>query len=483
MNRYVIIGNGVAAAACIEGIRSTDPDGSIDVVSAERHDVYCRPLISYYLEGKTDLSRMRYRSQDFYDSANCSVHRGWKAVRIRKDAREIELDDGSVLPYTALCLATGSSPFIPPFEGLDTVENRFSFLTLDDAFALEKALTPESRVLYGTKAAAINPAGKTVRAADGEVVPYDTLCVAAGSSPFVPPFDGLETVERPFTFLTLDEAVALKAATEVRKKVLIVGAGLIGLKCAEGLRGRAESVTVCDLADRVLSSILDAESAGIVQRHLEEHGIRFCLKDSAVLFEHDRAQMKSGASIPFDVLVLAVGVRANTSLLRDIGGETDRGILVDPYMRTSVPGIWAAGDCAQGYDLSTGTKRVLALLPNAVMQGHAAGVNMAGGSSSFDKGIPMNAIGFFGLHIMTAGVYEGDLYEEKDERSLKRLYTKDDLLKGFILVGRQERAGIYTSMIRERTPLSSVDFETMKHTATTAAFSSDARRKKFGGVV
>ena len=410
MNRYVIIGNGVAAAACIEGIRSTDPAGSIDVVSAERHDVYCRPLISYYLEGKTDLSRMRYRSQDFYDSANCSVHRGRKAVRIRKDAREIELDDGSVLPYTALCLATGSSPFVPPFEGLDTVENRFSFLTLDDALALEKALTPESRVL-------------------------------------------------------------------------IVGAGLIGLKCAEGIRARVAQVTVCDLADRVLSSILDAESAGIVQRHLEEHGIRFCLKYSAVLFEHDRAQMKSGASIPFDVLVLAVGVRANTSLLRDIGGETDRGILVDSCMRTSVCGIWAAGDCAQGYDLSTGTKRVLALLPNAVMQGYTAGVSMAGSSSSFDKGIPMNAIGFFGLHIMTAGVYEGDLYEEKDERSLKRLYTKDDLLKGFILVGRQERAGIYTSMIREKAPLSSLDFEAMRHMATTAAFSSEARRKKFGGVV
>ena len=80
MKRYVIIGNGVAAAGCIEGIRSVDPDGEITVISEENHEVYCRPLISYYLEGKTDLSRMRYRSEDFYDRMRCRVlygRRNW----------------------------------------------------------------------------------------------------------------------------------------------------------------------------------------------------------------------------------------------------------------------------------------------------------------------------------------------------------------------------------------------------------------------
>ena len=75
------------------------------------------------------------------------------------------------------------------------------------------------------------------------------------------------------------------------------------------------------------------------------------------------------------------------------------------------------------------------------------------------------------------------MYEEKTDHSIKRLYTKDDLLKGFILIGCDDRAGIYTSMIREKTPLSSVNFELMKRTATTAAFSAEARRKKFGGMV
>ena len=108
---------------------------------------------------------------------------------------------------------------------------------------------------------------------------------------------------------------------------------------------------------------------------------------------------------------------------------------------------------------------------------------MAGGSVVFDKAIPMNSIGFFGLHAMTAGVYEGEVYEEKTETSLKRLFTKDDLLKGFILIGCDERAGIYTSLIREKIPLSSVNFEILKISATTATFSPEIRSKKFGGVV
>ena len=410
MKHYVIVGNGVAAAGCIEGIRSIDTESPVTVISGEERPVYCRPLISYYLEGKTDLARMNYRGEDFYDAMRCRVLYGRKAVRIHADAQKIELDTGALLPYTELCLATGSSPFVPPFAGLDTVEHKYSFMTLDDALELEQSLSPTARVL-------------------------------------------------------------------------IVGAGLIGLKCAEGILNRTASVTVCDLADRVLSSILDAECAAMMQKHLERHGIRFLLGDSAARFDGNRACMKSGAVVDFDVLVLAVGVRANTSLLKDVGGEVNRGIVVDEKMQTSVAGVFAAGDCAEGPDSSVGQRRVLAILPNAYMQGRTAGDNMAGGSAVYDKAIPMNSIGFFGLHAMTAGSYEGEMYEEKTERSIKRLFTKDDLLKGFILVGCDERAGIYTSMIREKTKLSSVNFDMLKKAATTAAFSAETRRKKFGGVV
>lgn len=410
MKHYVIIGNGVAAVGCIEGIRSVDKEGKITVVSEEKYPVYCRPLISYYLENKTDTERMNYRGADFYDNMGCDVLYEKKAINIDTDLKKVVLDDGSEQPYTTVCVATGSAPFVPHFEGLDTVENKFSFMTLDDTFAIEKTIKKDS-------------------------------------------------------------------------KVLIVGAGLIGLKCAEGLHGRVANITVCDLADRVLSSILDTECATVVQKHLEENGIEFMLGDTAVRFEKNSAQMKSGKTVDFDILVLAVGVRANTSLVKDIGGEVNRGIIVNERMETSVDGIFAAGDCTEGEDISCDRKKVLALLPNAYMQGHAAGVNMAGGDEVFDKAIPMNSIGFFGLHIMTAGTYEGEIYEENTDGTIKRLFTKDGLLKGFILVGKTERVGIYTSLIREKTPLDTINFETMKKNATSVAFSPENRRKKFGGVV
>ena len=237
MKRYVIIGNGTAAAGCIEGIRSADAEGSITVISAENHPVYCRPLISYYLEKKTDLRRMNYRADSFYADNHADVRYGIQASGIDADAKEIMLDNGEKLPYDALCVCTGSAPFIPPMQGLETVQNKFPFMTIDDALALEKAVTPESRVL-------------------------------------------------------------------------IIGAGLIGLKCAEGLHGRVQQITVCDLAPRVLSSILDDKCAAMMQKHLEANGIRFLLGTSAQSFSGNSAVMQSGETVDFDVLVLAVGVRA-----------------------------------------------------------------------------------------------------------------------------------------------------------------------------
>ncbi|MCH5272375.1 MAG: NAD(P)/FAD-dependent oxidoreductase [Lachnospiraceae bacterium] len=415
MKQYVILGNGVAAAGCIEGIRSIDRNGKITVVSEEKHPVYCRPLISYYLEGKTDLERMKYRSGDYYEKMGCEVLYGKKAVKIDSAAKNVTLNDDTLLSYDSLCVVTGSRPFVPAFEGLDSVENKFSFLTLDDTLALESAVTKDSNVL-------------------------------------------------------------------------IIGAGLIGLKCAEGLKNRVSGIVVCDLADRVLSSILDKECAFMMQKHLEENGIRFLLGDSAKRFEKNTAIMTSGKTVPFDVLVLAVGVRANTELVSAAGGEVNRGILINSRMETSIPDIYSAGDCTEGEDISCGQKRVLAILPNAYMQGRCAGVNMAGGDAVFDNAIPMNSIGFFGLHAMTAGSYfgkedGGELYEEKSEGTLKRFFTKDGYLTGFILIGDTERAGIYTSLIREKTPLDTINFELLKKIATSAAFSSETRRKKFGGIV
>ena len=274
MKQYVIIGGGVASVGCIEGIRTIDKDSKLILIANENCPVYCRPLISYYLQGKTDFERMKYRPDSFYEENNCELVYG-AAAKIDAKKHSISLEDGREISYDALCVATGSSPFVPPFAGLDTVEDKYTFMTEQDTLQIEQAITEDSRVL-------------------------------------------------------------------------IIGAGLIGLKCAEGLLSRVKSITVCDLATRVLSSVLDDTCASMMQQKLEEHSVSFLLGDSAEVFNGNTAYMKSGKQIDFDVLVLAVGVRPNISLLKEIGGDTDRGIIIDTGMHTSIKDINAAGDCTQG---------------------------------------------------------------------------------------------------------------------------------------
>ncbi|MBR1751932.1 MAG: NAD(P)/FAD-dependent oxidoreductase [Ruminococcus sp.] len=413
MQDYVIIGNGVAAAGCIEGIRSLDKESPITVISYEERKVYSRPLISYYLEGKTTLEKMNYRPKNFYEKNGASLIYA-KAEKIDNETGCVKLSNGETVSFTKLCIAAGSSPFVPRFEGLEKVKNKFSFMTIDDTLALEKALSDKARVL-------------------------------------------------------------------------IVGAGLIGLKCAEGIAKRVKSVTVCDLADRVLSSILDDECAAVMQKHLEENGIEFMLSDTAVKFEKNKAFMKSGKEVAFDVLVLAVGVKAQTALAKDIGCEVDRGIIIGRDMKTTLDNIYAAGDCTQGYDSSSGTDRVLAILPNAYMQGRCAGINMAGGSAEINDAIPMNSIGFFGLHSVTAGSYfdpkEAEVFEQKGDKSIRRLYIKDGRLTGYIIIGDVSRAGVYTALVREKTDLSEIDIDKLKESPSLTIYLPNVRRKKLGGVV
>ena len=398
--QYVIIGNSTAATFAIEGIRAVDKAGSITVISDETRPAYGRPLISYYLYGRIKLENTDYRSASFYTDNGVTVKYGVRAEKIDPEKKNVALSDGSTIGYDKLLVATGSSPLVPPAEGLDTVQYH-TFMTMDSALALEKELSSE-------------------------------------------------------------------------KRVLVVGAGLIGLKCVEGILDRVGSVTVVDLAARILPSILDEEGSAIVQERLGARGVSFILGDCAVRYAPGLATLRSGKEVPFDILVIAAGVRPNVSLVREAGGEVNRGIVVNDRQETTIPDVYVAGDNCESYDICSGTRRILALLPNAAFQGETAGRNMAGGDAAFDKAAPFNALGLFDTHIATAGVYEGETYTDTSE-GYKKLFVKDNKLVGFILIDCIERAGIYTSLIREQTPLDTVDFELLKKNPVLMAFARGTR--------
>lgn len=405
--KYVIIGNSAAGIGAVEGIRQVDKQGEITVISNESCHTYSRPLISYLLQGKTTEEKIKYRDDDFYKNMEC-------------------------------------------------------------------------RILFGKTVTEVRPAEKQIAADDGGTIPYDKLLVATGSNPFVPPFEGLDTVSAKFTFMSINDALKLGAALSKNKRVLIVGAGLIGLKCAEGILDKVRGVTVIDLAPRILSSILDEDGAQLVQSHLETKGIDFRLSTEAKCFDGNRAVLGNGETMEFDLLVLAVGVRPNVTLLKGIA-NIDKGIVINEKSETSAKDIYAAGDCTQTLDISSGENRIMALLPGAYMQGECAGINMAGGNMIFNKAIPMNAIGIFGKYILTAGNYTGEVYAQNDAARYKRLFYSDNRLNGYILIGDVDKAGIYTSLIRERTPLDSIDFELICEKPGLMAFTKEVRNQKLGG--
>lgn len=348
-----------------------------------------------------------------------------------------------------------------------------------DSFFTRNGVTVKAGVLATT----LDAGDRTVRLSTGERLAYDRLLAATGSRPFVPPIPGLETVERTFCFQTLSDASALAEALRPESRVLILGAGLTGVKCAEGIRGLCAQIAIADLAPRVLPAVLDDTAAAMVQARMEEKGVRFYLNDSAAAFRGNTARLQSGTELEFDVLVTAVGVRPNTQLVADAGGAVDRGILVDGRCATTLPDVYAAGDCAQGYDAVSGEKRMLPLWPNAMLQGETAGINMAGGRADYTQGIALNASGVFGLHMVTAGSYEGESFTVQRDGSYKRLVTADGVLKGVIMVGDVSRAGIYTDLVRKKKPLSEIDFDLIRESPQLMAFSQKDRRVQLGGEV
>lgn len=410
--RYVIIGNSAAGIGAVQGIRELDKDGEITLISDEKYHTYSRPLISYLLKGAVTEESMKYRPDSFYEDNKVTAILGKKAVSINKDEKSVILDDGNAVQYDKLIVATGSKPFVPDFKGLDKVKNKFSFMKLDDAKAVEK-------------------------------------CVKKNA------------------------------------KVLIVGAGLIGLKAAEALLHFTKDITVIDLSERVLPSILDTEASVIMKKHIEADGVKFILGTSVDKFATDSAELTNGEKVDFDMVILAVGVRPNTELIEHAGGKVERGIVTDSKQTVEgLTDVYAAGDCVRSHDISSDSEKIIAILPNAFMQGNIAGKNMAGGEASFENAFPMNAIGFMGLHIISAGTYSGEVYSEIDGENYKKLFIEDNRLKGFILMGdRIKNAGIYTTLIREKLPLDTVDFELIKKKPSMMAFSAERRKEKLGGVV
>lgn len=313
--------------------------------------------------------------------------------------------------------------------------------------------------LLGRTVTKINPDQHTVVSDDG-VLPYDRLLIATGGRAFVPPIAGLERVKY-HTFTTLEDARALKAACGGRTDAVVLGAGLIGLQCAEALRHVGLNVRVVEMADTVLPMALDAPSSEIVARELAAEGIELHTRDTIDLIAGEDGhpsgcKLRSGARIPCDLLVIAVGVRPNIELAADAGITTDRGIVVNERMETSAEHVYAAGDCAQGPEIISGMTMPIPVIPIASTQGMIAGYNMAGKRRAYRGGLSVNAIQLGGVQVISYGFVkderDGEVLRVHDPATkvYKKVIIKDGRITGAIFVRDIDRAGLFRHLIENK---------------------------------
>jgi NAD(P)H-nitrite reductase large subunit len=303
---------------------------------------------------------------------------------------------------------------------------------------------------------------RQAKLADGSAIAWEKLLLATGGVPASLKIDGIER-QGIFTFTTIADADRIRAALGPGCRVVVIGAGLIGLSLTHALVRMGVPVTVVELLERPLATALDREAGAVVERALRDAGVRVVLGQTAVEVlgrdEDDSrvggVRLQNGETLPCDVLGVAVGVRPRTELAQAAGIKVNRGILVDRHMATSAPDVFACGDCAEAFDFVHGEERVTPVWPNAYMGGRVAGLNMAGRDAEY-AGAGMNALSYFGLAVVSAGVQEPEEGAEWDVRVsangdgvYRRVVFKNNRIVGLTFVGDIERAGIIFGLMRE----------------------------------
>ncbi len=244
-------------------------------------------------------------------------------------------------------------------------------------------------VLTGTTATALDPAAHTVTLADGSVLPYAKALIATGAAPRRIPFPGVD-LQGVYTFRTKADSVALKELfTGGGKNVVMVGSGWIGMEIAATATELGNQVALLGLEEVPLSAAIGAELGTVFTDRHKEAGVRFELPASAAEIQGSDGHVSSvltttGATLPADIVIVAVGVVPNLDLAKDAGLTINNGIEVDASLRTSAADVYAAGDVANAMHPVTGTHARSEHWANAIASGKVAAKSMLGKDAVLD---------------------------------------------------------------------------------------------------
>ena len=395
MAKYVIVGASAAGVGAVEAIRVVDPVGTITIVTEEACAYYSRPMISDFVSGKADLQKMKCKTDDFFTKHGAEVLMNNKVTSLNIEEKTLTLEDGEKISYEKLLLATGGKPFVPKMEGQEK-DGVFTFTTLSDA-----------------------------------------------------------------------QRLAAKIDSINARSAVVIGAGLIGISVTEALVKRGLKVTVVELQEKILSLLLDPKASDMVEAVIRKAGVIFATGQSVQKIlgrpENDSAVggvvLTKGETVPSDLVVVAIGVIPRTELVVGTSVKTNRGIVVDNTLQTSVPDVYASGDVAEAFDFILNMNRLLPLWPLAVEEGRVAGSNMAGKKATYVGGTNMSSLKYFGIPIVSIGnanpkaddtTVEVMVKLDVENNVYKKLVLKNNIIIGMTMVNCIERAGVLFNLMKKQ---------------------------------
>ncbi len=394
--RIVIIGNSAAGTAAVEAIRQHDRKSSIVQLSDEAFPLYSRCLLSYYLAGTIPQERLLYRGRDFHETNDVKLHAGigFRAVNLDTGRQQVECDNGTTVDYDRLLICTGSSAKLP------------------------------SNLPRG--------------------------------------IEGIHVLRN------IADAEQIREQSRNAGSAVVLGAGLIGIKAATALNASGIKTTVVAHSNRILSQMIDSEAARIITRQLREKNIEVLLgRDVSEVQSIDNklTGVKTDDGFPMEcrLLIAAKGVEPNTALIESTGIEKRWGIKTDQHMRTNVENIFAAGDVAEAFDIVLDDHTVNALWTCAVEQGRIAGLNLVGKTTPYNGALGMNSLNVCDVPLISFGITAPKdeskfmirvLSQPEKNKYKKIIVGSDGRIKGIILVGKIENAGVLLSLIQRKIDVS-----------------------------
>jgi nitrite reductase (NADH) large subunit len=384
--RLVVVGNGMAAMRTVEELLALEPDHyHITVVGSEPHGNYNRIMLSPVLAGEKKFADIMLHTPDWYAERGITLKSGVTVQSVNRARRQATLDNGDVLGYERLLIATGSNPFIIPFPN--------------------------------------------------------------HKHPAVVSFRDIKDVE------------TMVEAAKTCHKVIVIGGGLLGLEAANGLNKRGVNVAVVHDIDYLLNRQLDKEAADMLQRFLEVQGVEFVMnaKSDHIALNDDGTlkglAFKDGSVLEGQLIVMAVGVRPNVQLAKDMGLQVDKAILVNDTLQTSDPRVYAVGECVQNRGALFG------LVAPLFDQAKVAASHLAlHGVRRYIQKATATTLKVTGVNLYSAGDFSGQGAETAVLRDpansvYKRLFFKDNKLVGAVLYGDIQDGVAYFDLIQKGTPI------------------------------